>query len=424
MYSDCVVVGGGLTGLSTALHLMVYGLPVQLIEAQSELGGRIRNYRIDGFACNQTFEPVFGGRPKARIINYSQYFPLADGLVVRGAEGPRFIDADPLPVVGIDSPQLASWMSGMRHPDLPWNQQVRLDRAAGPSRPPGDTRDDEFRARVVDGALASMLGSLDQSVSFNTVADLALDWLAEKSLPWAGSGRPYLTLRTVLLSIPPTLGTTVLDIKETGPDEVCVHTSDADIWGRVVVVAAGHSEALRLRGQVPATPANPAADSPHETALARPAPMFRHTIWLRATVCPTDSSVLHLGWAEPGRVANTAVVSNISDGYAEQDHLIVATSFGHSAIEESTLYADLSEIYRADATDWDVVASFTEPEPATLEPVTPSETPGIIYAPYPIFTQQQAWDAGYQIAQQLSRTMATTRLQRWSQRWSRRFARP
>ncbi len=421
MFSDCIVVGAGLTGLSTAWHMVVYGLPVRLVEALPQLGGRTRNYRIDGFACNQTFEPVFGGRPKARMIDYTEYFPLADGLVVRDVEGPRFIEADPVPVVGARSPQLASWMSGLRHPDLPWDQQIRVDRAGGPPRPPGDTQDDEFRARVVDPALASILGSLDQSVSFNTVADLALDWLSEKSLPWAGSGRPYVSLRDFLsMGLQPVTETTVLEIEEDGPGEVCVHTSDADIWGRVVVVAAGHAETLRLRGQAPGSSEHSPADISQENPLARKAPMLRQTTWLRATASPTDSSALYLGWAEPGRVVNTAVVSNISDGYAEQGHLIVATSFGDRVIEKPTLYADLSEIYRDDATAWDVVASFTEPEPATLEPVRPSETPGIIYAPYPIFTQQQAWEVGHEIAQQLAKTMATT----WFQRWARRFARP
>jgi hypothetical protein len=421
MFSDCVIVGGGLTGLSTAWHMVAYGLPVRLVEALPDLGGRTRSYRIDGFVCNQTFEPVFGGCPEARILDYTEYVPMTDGLVVRDAEGPRFINADPLPIAGARSPQLASWMSGMRHPDLPWDQQVRLDRAAGPPRPPGDTQYDEFRTRVVDPALASILGSLDQSVSFNTVADLALDWLSEKSLARAGSGGPYVSLRDFLsMGIQPVTETTVLGIEEDGPGDVCVHTSDADIWGRVVVVAAGHSETLRLSGQAPGGPEQSPAGISQENPLAQKAPMLRQTTWLRATASPTDSSALHLGWAEPGRVANTAVVSNISDGYAEQDHLIVATSFGDRAIEESTLYADLSEIYRDDATAWDVVASFTEPEPATLEPVRPSETPGIIYAPYPIFTQHQAWEAGHGIAQRLAKTMATT----WLQRWARRFARP
>lgn len=102
MFSDCVVVGGGLTGLSTAWHMVVYGLPVRLVEALPDLGGRTRSYRIDGFVCNQTLEPVVGGRPEACILDYTEYVPLTDGLIVRDVESPRFINADPLPVAGID----------------------------------------------------------------------------------------------------------------------------------------------------------------------------------------------------------------------------------------------------------------------------------------------------------------------------------
>lgn len=399
MREDCIIIGGGLTGLSAANYLQAFGIRVQVFEARSHVGGRAMNYRIDGYACNQTFEPLFGARPTSPVIDHPQYTPLGEGLVIRGDDGPRHIDADPLPLAGLDDLQPATWMSGYRQPDLPWHQAIGQIQAAAAPRPPGDTAIPRFRATVVDPALACLTGTLDQTLPFNIVSDLALDWLTEKSLPRAGAGRPYLTLRSDLaLMYNPRLDTTVTSIERDGPHDIIVHTTDSDIWTHAVVVAAGHLATLELAGH-------------HPRATAR------ETIWLHAAHAPTDSAALHLGWAEPGRVVNTAVVSNISEGYADQDHLIEATVLGPDPIDTGTLYADLSEIYQADATDWDIIARISEPEPATLEPVaSPADTPEIVYAPYPLFTEGQAWQAGRRIADHLAVELGASRLTRFLHR--------
>ena len=53
--ADVVVVGGGLAGLSAAVHLHRAGLAVTVCEAGDEVGGRIRTDRRDGFLLDRGF---------------------------------------------------------------------------------------------------------------------------------------------------------------------------------------------------------------------------------------------------------------------------------------------------------------------------------------------------------------------------------
>ena len=57
---DTVIIGAGLTGLSTAFNLKNAGRDVLVLEKQNRIGGQIRTYTENGF----TFEsgPNTGGR--------------------------------------------------------------------------------------------------------------------------------------------------------------------------------------------------------------------------------------------------------------------------------------------------------------------------------------------------------------------------
>lgn len=46
---DIVVIGAGLTGLTTAHHLKKQGRDVLVIEKENRIGGQIRTYNEEGF---------------------------------------------------------------------------------------------------------------------------------------------------------------------------------------------------------------------------------------------------------------------------------------------------------------------------------------------------------------------------------------
>ena len=51
--ADVIVVGAGLAGLATAIHLARAGRSVLVLDARSEIGGRARTSTRDGFLLNE-----------------------------------------------------------------------------------------------------------------------------------------------------------------------------------------------------------------------------------------------------------------------------------------------------------------------------------------------------------------------------------
>lgn len=72
MYADCVVIGGGLTGLTTAYRLRQKGVNFCLIEHSERLGGQIQTFRRDGF--------VYEAGPSTGLVSKTEVVDLFDEL--------------------------------------------------------------------------------------------------------------------------------------------------------------------------------------------------------------------------------------------------------------------------------------------------------------------------------------------------------
>jgi phytoene dehydrogenase-like protein len=70
--ADVVIVGGGLAGLSCALHLQDNGVSYRILEASDRVGGRVKTDHIDGFLLDRGFQVLQTSYPVARqtLINY------------------------------------------------------------------------------------------------------------------------------------------------------------------------------------------------------------------------------------------------------------------------------------------------------------------------------------------------------------------
>ena len=66
---DFVVVGGGLAGISAALHLQDKGAAVVLLEASDRLGGRVATDTIDGFLCDRGFQLINSKYPSIQALD-------------------------------------------------------------------------------------------------------------------------------------------------------------------------------------------------------------------------------------------------------------------------------------------------------------------------------------------------------------------
>ncbi len=66
-----VIVGAGMAGLCCALRLQEKGIPVLLLEASEEPGGRVRTDRVDGFLLDRGFQVLLTAYPEARrVLDY------------------------------------------------------------------------------------------------------------------------------------------------------------------------------------------------------------------------------------------------------------------------------------------------------------------------------------------------------------------
>ena len=82
---DYVVVGGGLSGISAALHLQDLGAEVVLLEASDRLGGRVATDSVDGFLCDRGFQLINSKYPSVvelDVIDEIDFIPAPRAIEV------------------------------------------------------------------------------------------------------------------------------------------------------------------------------------------------------------------------------------------------------------------------------------------------------------------------------------------------------
>jgi phytoene dehydrogenase-like protein len=95
---DVIIVGGGIAGLSAANYLLESDLKVTLLEAENEVGGRVRSFKRDGYTLDRGFQVFLPAYPEAKsLLKYDdldfQYF--LNGAYIVG-DGEPFYLVDPL----------------------------------------------------------------------------------------------------------------------------------------------------------------------------------------------------------------------------------------------------------------------------------------------------------------------------------------
>jgi phytoene dehydrogenase-like protein len=317
-----VVVGAGLAGLACARTLQEAGVPVVLLEASDDVGGRVRTDHVDGFRIDRGFQVFFTAYPEAEaLLDYGalrlrRFWPAA---LVR-ANGAFHLLADPLRL-----PSRA--LQALRAPVGSIADKLRVLRLrqralmltfreifAAPERPIREELDAlGFSPAFVQRFFRPFLGGIFLDPALGTSSRLlyyVYRMLSEgdTAVPADGMGAIPRQLASRLPGGGVRLRTRVRAVERSGDAAVGVRLDDATIvTGRAVVVATDAPSAAELLGEAP-----------------RVVPRGVTCVYFAAHRSPTGAPVLVLDGEADGPVLNLAVMSEVSPGCAPAGQQLVA----------------------------------------------------------------------------------------------------
>ena len=253
--ADVVVVGAGLAGLQCARRLTERGVEVLVLEANEEIGGRVRTELVDGFRCDRGFQVLNPSYPALRRnvdLDRLRLQRFGRGLLVRrGDRRTPLVDPTRRPRAVPDM-----LLSGLLRPDRVTRMATWLAPALGPvdrllAGPDTSMResldkakvDGPLRTEVLERFLAGVILETDGSTSATYVRLLLRSFaLGTPGLPAQGmAALPAQLAAPVRERI--RCGVVVSAISPTG-----VTTEDGVLEADVVVCATDPRTANRLVG--------------------------------------------------------------------------------------------------------------------------------------------------------------------------------
>jgi glycine/D-amino acid oxidase-like deaminating enzyme len=372
-HADVVIVGAGLAGLAAACHLVARGVPVTVLEAGDDIGGRMRTDMIDGFLIDHGFHLAHTNQLEScQLLDIDKldlrYFAPGVRLRLDGQDhhvGTVWYPTSKSPDGPAPGPSIGSAIGSATDRARLSAHLRRL--AVAPTRRLFDGHDRPARDALVDLGLSPLVidglvrpylrafgADVDLGISARA-AQLILRQLAlgRWALPAQGiaaiprqlaAGLPVGAVRT---------GVSVTNVSTNG-----VHTTAGPIAARAVVIATDVGTALRLLPGL------------HEP-VTRSVTTFHH-----ATDEPPAPESLVVLDGEPGSpVARSAVLSDPAPSYAPAESALIATAvIDHMDVPPRELHrmvrARLVDLYGAGAARWELVEARRQAQalPAMVTP--------------------------------------------------------
>ncbi|MBV9546933.1 MAG: FAD-dependent oxidoreductase [Chloroflexi bacterium] len=333
-----VVVGAGLAGLNCARLLAEHQVPVQVLEASSEVGGRVRSERTsDGFVLDRGFQVLFTAYPALRRAVDLRRLDLRvfdSGAAVVTPRGPTFL-RDPL-----RHPQHAA--AAFSSNVLTWTDRIRLARlglallagrweAARDVPDAGRTAEQELRAlgfsdRLIESFFRPFLAGIrlrrDLSMSAAvTRFDLKMLVRGRAALPGGGMQALPSALAHALPQDAVRLRTPVLELVREGAHVRGVRTTEGEVRASAVVLATDGDSAARLAG-----------------LSAPPVSVGSTTVYLAGQVRPYRQKLLVLNALPDAFVNDTTLLDNIAPEYAPPSwHLLAAHVLNSTELDDDTI---------------------------------------------------------------------------------------
>ena len=381
-----VVVGAGLAGLACARVLAAAGVPVHVLEAADEVGGRVRTDLVEGFRLDRGFQVLSTAYPEARRLLALEALdprPFYPGALVR--HGGRFHRvADPFrrpldALRGLGSP-VGTLADKLRVAALR-GALVGATTEEVMARPDVSTaealREAGFSEAMVQRFFRPFLGGVFFDPALETSAR-AMGYvlrhfaLGETVLPAAGMGAIPRQLARGLPEGAVTLGARVAAVNGAAPDggtddaagAPSVRLADGvTLPAAAVVVATAASEAAKLLGAPPPPPGRSAT-----------------CLYFVADAAPVAEPILMLDGDAAGPALTVAVPSAVAPSYAPDGRALVACTVpGDPPADDAALVAATI----AQMTDWfgPPVAEWTHLATYRLAGAQPDQSPGALEPP-------------------------------------------
>ena len=347
---DVVVIGGGVAGLSCALHLEKQGLSVMVLEGSDQVGGRIRTDQVEGYLLDRGFQIYLTAYPEGKKIldyqalNFKRFFP---GAVIR-LNGKFHRVADPLRapkdaintlVSPIGKPADKVKVACLqKHLQLTPVEDIFQKRECTTFEA---LKNEGFSQQMIDRFFKPFLGGIFLEPDLKTsshVFEFVFKMLAQGDnvLPERG-----------MQAIPNQLANKLKDrtvrldskVKSLEKGKVVLQSGE-EIEGKAIVIATEQPETFKLLQKD-----------------FQPNYCSQTSIYFSCKTPPFSDPVLVLNGDGDGYINNLVVLSNVSRSYAPKgDALVIVSCIGNPPLNDDDLCSrikeELQEWYGSDVKNW------------------------------------------------------------------------
>ena len=325
MQFDCIVIGAGLAGLTTARKLQSYGKSVLVLEASDRVGGRVKSYYRDGFIFDHGFQVI---NPRYPEVAKSKVLKSIDFKYISGSIRLADIDKKVGYNLGSLSSDIGSVLEKLKVISFVLNPKVNLDKNFGNYA----VEFPKLYANVLAPFLSGVFLTDPRKISAVVAQQILRSFI--KSLP--GVPANGVSAFSEKLAEPlNNLKTSTVVEKITGNQ---VFTDQGNFTARFIVIACDPTSANKLMGHR------------ESTQMLSSTTMYfgcgDNLFNAKNLVISTQSSLV-----------NSIVMSQVSSKYAPPGvNLISATSL--SPLSEQEFRSELAKIWQADTAKWDSLARY------------------------------------------------------------------
>ena len=335
VHTEVLIVGAGLAGLSTAIHLEAAGVEVTVIESSDRAGGRVASDVIDGFICDRGFQ----------LIN-AQYPALQELNVIRELdfiEAPRVIEVslgDRRHVIG--DPRQVPW-TALNKATGTIPEKIALLRFIASRPKPGQSIGQALRntGTCYERVLRPFLQGVFLTDPDNV--DALYGHSIIKSFVSGRPGVPRSGVGELSKALAKRVGNIVYETRVDGIEQRTVHTNNGTYTANKILIATDATTATQLLGL---------------TEVPR---MAGCITWYHAdAVNPSGSGRLVVDGQRRGPIINSVVMSDISSSYAPANQHLISTTTDLN-VTESDVRRHLAILWGVDTYAWQFIAKYEIP---------------------------------------------------------------